>query len=285
MTGNPVIDALRLIARTSSVLPIPEGVGKFLLVTAHRRENFGPPLRKIAQALADLTMRHDDLSVIWPIHPNPTVRSEIGDRLGGVARVHLIEPVGYPEFVALMGAAHLILTDSGGVQEEAPALGKPVLVLRSETERPEAVEAGSALLIGTETGAIVRGRVALGRPGDLCPSCQGHQSLRRRPRLRADRRGPPRTVADAQRRRRRGNRGMELVAGGDGLAAGGATVKGTSPGFAVVEGAVKTNGAGGGFVANGAGGGGGVGKADGGLPARDFGQAIALGMPCWIIES
>lgn len=156
VTGNPVIDALRIFERRPVSPPIGRGIGRFLLVTAHRRENLGAPLASIAKALADLVGKYEDLSVVWPIHPNPGVRAAVGETLSGLARVHLIEPVGYREFVALMGAAHLILTDSGGVQEEAPALGKPVLVLRTETERPEAVEAGMALLVGTDRARIVR---------------------------------------------------------------------------------------------------------------------------------
>ncbi len=161
VTGNPVIDALQIIGRKPIAPPIPEGLGKFLLVTAHRRESLGPPLASIALALTDLVRKHPDLGVVWPVHPNPGVRAAVAEILKGVPRIHLIEPVGYPEFVALLKAATLILTDSGGVQEEAPTLGKPVLVLRDETERPEAVEAGAALLVGTDRAAIVRAVQAL----------------------------------------------------------------------------------------------------------------------------
>jgi len=155
VTGNTAIDALKLIADRAPPLPVTPATPRFLLVTAHRRENLGAPLAAIAGAVADLVDRHADLSVVWPVHPNPGVRAAVADALAGRARVHLIEPVGYPEFVALMRASFLILTDSGGIQEEAPSLGRPVLVLRESTERPEAIEAGAARLVGTDRAAIV----------------------------------------------------------------------------------------------------------------------------------
>ena len=155
VTGNTAIDALALIADRAPPLPCTPATPRFLLVTAHRRENLGAPLASIAGAVAELVDRHADLSVVWPVHPNPGVRGAIAGALAGRARVHLIEPVGYPEFVALMRASFLILTDSGGVQEEAPSLGRPVLVLREATERPEAIEAGAARLVGTDRAAIV----------------------------------------------------------------------------------------------------------------------------------
>ena len=155
ITGNTAIDALRWIAGRETPLPVTPATDRFLLVTAHRRENLGPPLESIAGAVADLLDRHPDLSLVWPVHPNPGVRAALAGRLEGRARVHLIEPVSYPEFVALMRASLVILSDSGGVQEEAPSLGRPVLVLRDETERLEAVEAGAARLVGTGRAAIV----------------------------------------------------------------------------------------------------------------------------------
>ena len=155
VTGNTAIDALNLIADRAPPLPVTPATPRFLLVTAHRRENLGAPLAAIAGAVADLVDRHPDLSVVWPVHPNPGVRAAIAEALAGRSRVLLIEPVGYPEFVALMRASFLILTDSGGVQEEAPSLGRPVLVLREATERPEAIEAGAARLVGTDRGGIV----------------------------------------------------------------------------------------------------------------------------------
>jgi UDP-N-acetylglucosamine 2-epimerase (non-hydrolysing) len=154
LTGNTVIDALLLTLERRPPLPIKPPTERFVLVTAHRRENW-PDMDEIAKALRDLVARNADLGVVFPVHPNPALRDVISDRLGGLGRVRLLEPVGYPEFVALMQASYLVLTDSGGVQEEAPALGKPVLVMRDTTERPEAVEAGTAQLVGPRHDAIV----------------------------------------------------------------------------------------------------------------------------------
>ena len=155
VVGNPVIDALLMTARRDDPPPIRPATNRYLLVTAHRRENFGAPMEEICAAMLDLVGRDDDLSVVYPVHPNPNVREVVADRLGGHDRIHLIDPVGYREFVALIRRSFLVLTDSGGVQEEAPALGKPVLVLRDETERPEALAAGTARLVGPRRGAIV----------------------------------------------------------------------------------------------------------------------------------
>ena len=162
-------------------------------------------MEQVCAALADLVRDHPDLSVVFPVHPNPRVRDVVRPALGGLERVHLIEPQGYAEFVALMKRSYLILTDSGGVQEEAPALGKPVLVLRDETERPEAVAAGTVQLVGTA-------RARSGRPSRPCsPRPSGivgsrpSSTLWRRLGRRADRpgRAPPardRDRADAARR-------------------------------------------------------------------------------------
>lgn len=155
VTGNTVIDALRMTAGRDAPPPLETATERFVLVTAHRRENFGAPLDEICLALLDLVARHPDLSVVFPVHPNPEVRRVVSGRLGGLDRVHLIGPTGYREFVALMRRSVVILTDSGGVQEEAPALGKPVLVLRDETERPEPLAAGAARLVGPHRAAIV----------------------------------------------------------------------------------------------------------------------------------
>ena len=154
VTGNTVIDALRITAARPVEPAIVPATPRFLLVTTHRRESQGEPLEQICAAIADLVCDHPDLSVVFPVHPNPRVREVVGPRLGGLDRVHLVEPQGYAPFVALMKRSYLILTDSGGVQEEAPALGKPVLVLRDETERPEAVAAGTVQLVGTRREAI-----------------------------------------------------------------------------------------------------------------------------------
>jgi UDP-N-acetylglucosamine 2-epimerase (non-hydrolysing) len=154
VTGNTVIDSLFWTLKRHPALPIRSPAERFLLVTAHRRENW-PDMEGIALALRDLATRNSDLGVIFPVHPNPAVRDVIRFHLAGIDRVRLLDPVGYPEFVALMRDCHLVLTDSGGVQEEAPALAKPVLVMREATERPEAVAAGTARLVGPSRDAIV----------------------------------------------------------------------------------------------------------------------------------
>ena len=156
VTGNTVIDALLEVVQREVPLPVevPEG-RRMLLVTAHRRENFGAPFREVCEAVRDLADRHADVHVVYPVHPNPNVSGPAHEILSGHARIVLCPPLDYLPFVAAMKRAHLILTDSGGVQEEAPALGKPVLVMRQETERPEAVEAGVVRLVGPVRNAIV----------------------------------------------------------------------------------------------------------------------------------
>jgi UDP-N-acetylglucosamine 2-epimerase (non-hydrolysing) len=156
ITGNTVIDALA-IARglpAATALPLGPGIRRRLLVTLHRRENFGPPLARICAALDHLIADNADLDLLIPMHPNPNVRGTLIRHFAERARVILTEPLGYAEFIAAMRSATLILSDSGGVQEEAPALGKPVLVLRETTERPEALAAGVTALVGTQTEAI-----------------------------------------------------------------------------------------------------------------------------------
>ncbi|MDB5351541.1 MAG: UDP-N-acetylglucosamine 2-epimerase [Planctomycetota bacterium] len=155
VTGNTVIDALHMTLRRVGVPPIDLPGSRFLLVTAHRRENWGQPMRNIAAALRDLVERDPTLGLVIPVHPNPEVRQPLFQALEGHPRVRLIEPMRYPEFVATMAASAAILTDSGGVQEEGPALGKSVLVLRPETERPEVLASGGARLVGTERADIV----------------------------------------------------------------------------------------------------------------------------------
>jgi UDP-N-acetylglucosamine 2-epimerase (non-hydrolysing) len=159
VTGNTVIDALFRILKTAGRGALPEGpdpARRWIVVTSHRRENWGEPLRRICGALLDLTERYPDVEVLYPVHPNPNVRRVTGELLAGRPRVHLLEPLDYVRFVRLMDASFLLITDSGGVQEEAPSLGKPVLVIREKTERPEAVEAGTVRLVGTDRGRIVR---------------------------------------------------------------------------------------------------------------------------------
>lgn len=156
VTGNTVIDALKLIAASAPPCAYPISPGRRLvLVTAHRRENFGLPLEHICDAIVSLLDRFPDIEFVYPVHPNPNVAGPVTIRLAGLDRVHLIPPATYTALVSLMQRAYLILTDSGGIQEEAPALGKPVLVLRSETERPEAVEAGAARVVGTDAERII----------------------------------------------------------------------------------------------------------------------------------
>lgn len=166
VTGNTVIDALLLAAQRLdsdrelnrkfeqqfSFLPSDK---KIVLITGHRRENFGTGFENICRAIQKLAARKD-VEFVYPVHLNPNVREPVGRLLKGLSNVHLIEPVGYPEFVYLMRRSFLILTDSGGVQEEAPSLGKHVLVMRNVTERPEAVRAGTVKLVGTAFESIVQ---------------------------------------------------------------------------------------------------------------------------------
>jgi UDP-N-acetylglucosamine 2-epimerase (non-hydrolysing) len=136
--------------------PVVPAGKRLVLVTAHRRENFGAPFEAVCEAIRDLADAHPDIHVLYPVHPNPNIVGPARRLLGGHPRVSLCDPLDYPAFVGAMKSASLILTDSGGVQEEAPALRKPVLVLRHETERPEAVDAGVVKLVGPDRSAIVR---------------------------------------------------------------------------------------------------------------------------------
>ncbi|MCW3054925.1 MAG: UDP-N-Acetylglucosamine 2-epimerase [Chthonomonadales bacterium] len=162
VTGNTSIDALRSVASREYAFEDPalhgivSGKQRLILVTAHRRENWGEPMADIARALAQLASEFTDCEIVVAMHRNPIVRDTLRPLLGAVPRVHLIEPPDYVPFVKLMQRSTLILTDSGGVQEEAPSLGVPILVLRQTTERPEGVTAGNAKLIGTDTDAIVQ---------------------------------------------------------------------------------------------------------------------------------
>lgn len=156
VTGNTVIDALHHTVREEfgfaddRLSSIDYENRRVVLVTTHRRENLGEPMRHVYKALTRLVKEFADIEVVFPVHRNPKVREVVNEELGGMERVHLIEPLDYEPFANLMHRSTLILTDSGGVQEEAPALGKPVLVLRDTTERPEAVTAGTVLLVGTD---------------------------------------------------------------------------------------------------------------------------------------
>ena len=155
VTGNTVIDALYQTVRADFDFPAFKLDGKrVILVTTHRRENLGEPMRQVYKALKSLVEEFPDVEIIFPVHKNPKVREVVNEELGGLERVCLIDPLDYEPFANLMNRATLILTDSGGVQEEAPALGKPVLVLRDTTERPEAVDAGTVKLIGTNQAKV-----------------------------------------------------------------------------------------------------------------------------------
>jgi len=165
VTGNTVIDALleaTAILRdnderrreSAARFPYLKDGRRLILVTGHRRENFGPGFERICAALARLAER-DDVRIVYPVHLNPNVREPVERILGGRENIHLIDHLDYLPFVFLMESAYFIITDSGGIQEEAPSLGKPVLVMRDVTERPEAVEAGAARLVGTDVEVIV----------------------------------------------------------------------------------------------------------------------------------
>lgn len=161
ITGNTVIDALYWMRDQTreqpATLPIEfDANRRLILVTAHRRESFGEPFRELCLALRDIATAHPDCELVYPVHLNPNVRTPVMELLGDHDRIHLIEPVDYRAMVALLDACNLVVTDSGGLQEEAPALGKPVVVLRDTTERPEAVTCGAAVLAGTNRDAITR---------------------------------------------------------------------------------------------------------------------------------
>ena len=164
VTGNTVIDALHeavrimdadpaLTADLASKFPFIDAGKRLVLVTGHRRENFGDGFIHICNAIKRVAVR-PDVQVVYPMHMNPNVRKPVNEILGGLSNVHLIEPLDYLSFLYMMRKSYLIMTDSGGVQEEAPSLGKPVIVMRDTTERPEAVDAGTVILAGTETDAI-----------------------------------------------------------------------------------------------------------------------------------
>ena len=174
ITGNTVIDTLYLmlekikenkylkkeIADSIASCIIDKDflieTSKFILVTGHRRENFGRGFIDICNALKKIALANQDIHIVYPVHLNPNVREPVNNILSGVKNIHLIEPLGYKEFVYLMSKSYFILTDSGGIQEEAPSLGKPVLVMRETTERPEAVEAGTVKIVGTDPDAIIK---------------------------------------------------------------------------------------------------------------------------------
>jgi len=166
VTGNTVIDALLLVKKKvennvelredlSGAFPYLDESKKLILVTGHRRESFGGGFERICEALAEVAKRYGNVQVLYPVHLNPNVQEPVNRLLAGVENIKLIEPQQYLPFVYLMNRANIILTDSGGIQEEAPSLGKPVLVMRDTTERPEAVDAGTVKLVGTDKRAIL----------------------------------------------------------------------------------------------------------------------------------
>ena len=170
VTGNTVVDALKmsvrkldsdpsLVEKYDSEFPFVVGGKRVILVTGHRRESFGKGFESICHALADIAKKYTNVAIVYPVHLNPKVREPVQRILGGIDSIHLIEPQQYLPFVYLMTKAELILTDSGGIQEEAPTLGKPVLVMRNTSERPEAISAGTAVLVGSDR-ATISGRVS-----------------------------------------------------------------------------------------------------------------------------
>jgi len=172
VTGNTVIDALFLALRQidadavktakitkhlSDRLPFNWRDERFVLMTGHRRENFGEGIRQICEAITVLAKNYPQVHFVYPVHLNPQIQKPVNDLLKGYSNIHLIEPLGYPEFVYLMKHCYIVLTDSGGIQEEAPSLGKPVLVMRDVSERPEAIAFGTVKLVGTQSDAIIQG--------------------------------------------------------------------------------------------------------------------------------
>ena len=172
ITGNTVIDSLFLVCekldtradfraraaaeiRSAGLLPPLSDLGRFILVTGHRRENFGEGFQNVCMAIRTLSRRYPDSHFVYPVHLNPNVQQPVHELLRDADNIHLIRPVGYTAFIHMMNACHIVLTDSGGIQEEAPSLGKPTVVMRKTTERQEAVEAGTVLLVGTDTRRIV----------------------------------------------------------------------------------------------------------------------------------
>jgi UDP-N-acetylglucosamine 2-epimerase (non-hydrolysing) len=161
VVGNPVIDALLYVAgqdypfKTTALARIDFAGKRVIAVTAHRRESWGKPFEGMMRALRHIARKHRDVVIVFPVHPNPNVREPVGRILKGHERIVLVDPLDYREFVKLLKSCHFIITDSGGIQEEAPSLGKPVLLMREVTERPEAVKAGAVKVVGTDTRRIV----------------------------------------------------------------------------------------------------------------------------------
>ena len=167
ITGNTVIDALlqaskiikankHLSNNLQDIFSFIDDSKKIILVTGHRRENFGDGFMNICEALKQLALKNNDIEIVYPVHLNPSVKDPVYKLLTGYENIHLIKPLEYLEFIYLMSKSYLIITDSGGIQEEAPSLGKPVLVMRNTTERPEAIQAGTVKLVGTQIDEIIK---------------------------------------------------------------------------------------------------------------------------------
>lgn len=195
VTGNTVVDALLMTVKED--FKFQEEVlnridfrrNRMILITSHRRENWGKPLGNICAAVRQIVRKHEEVAIVYPVHLNPNVQRTVKAALRDLPRVHLIDPLDYVSFVNLMKRAYLILTDSGGIQEEAPSLGKPVLVLRSVTERPEASRAGLAKVVGTEVQDIVR------NVGKLLDNTKAYEAMSRKTRPYGDGRAARRIVA------------------------------------------------------------------------------------------
>jgi UDP-N-acetylglucosamine 2-epimerase (non-hydrolysing) len=164
VTGNTVVDALMISSEkvknytSEHIETLKKDIDfskKMILITGHRRENHGQGFENICKALKEIATKNKDVELIYPVHLNPNVQKPVYEYLSDIPNIHLIDPMAYPEFVWLMNKSYIIITDSGGIQEEAPSLGKPVLVMRDTTERPEAVEAGTVILVGTDTDKII----------------------------------------------------------------------------------------------------------------------------------
>ena len=158
VTGNTAIDALKTTVRADYTHPELEWAsdGRLIVITAHRRENLGEPMHRMFRAIRRITEEHPDVKAIYPIHMNPAVRKAAAEELSGCDRIHIIDPLDVLDFHNFLSRSYMILTDSGGIQEEAPSLGKPVLVMRNTTERPEGIAAGTLRLVGTEEEVIYR---------------------------------------------------------------------------------------------------------------------------------
>jgi UDP-N-acetylglucosamine 2-epimerase (non-hydrolysing) len=207
VTGNTVVDALATVAdsdpriENDTLRAVVEGPRRLVLLTAHRRESFGAPIREVFSAVRTLADEHEDIEIVYPVHPNPNVLEPAREMLSAHPRIHLTEPVGYFDLISALKAASLILTDSGGIQEEAPTFGTPVLVLREVTERPEGVEAGAAELVGTDRELIVRrARAILAAPltrgNAVNPYGDGRAGARIADIVVSDLLGRPRTTED-----------------------------------------------------------------------------------------